>query len=142
MALTKRGKQPKVADTPIKFKPFRTDLTMIDSLAAASGAGRPDIARMLISEAIKARNLKAVGKDESVEAVVRAQKQAMTEVLAPLLDRVNELGGHMTRFEPALPANLSTPGNREISSCSVPVSSSTNCYSAGSSCAITSTRSI
>lgn len=99
MAITRRGKQPKTADIPIKFKPFRTDLVTIDSLAKAGSVERPAIVRMLVSEAIKHRNLKAIGKDEAMEDVVNAQKKAMADVLAPFMEKLNGVSTDLRRVE-------------------------------------------
>jgi hypothetical protein len=99
MALTRRGRHPKTADIPIKFKPFRTDLITIDSLAKAGSVDRPAMVRMLVSEAIKNRNLKAVGKDEAMDEVVLAQKKAMADVLAPFMEKLNEVSTDLRRIE-------------------------------------------
>ncbi len=113
MALTRRGRQPKTADIPIKFKPFRTDLVTIDSLAKAGSVDRPVIVRMLISEAIKNRNLKAVGKDEAMDAVVLAQKKVMADVMAPLMEKLNGVNTDLRRIERRISDEFSQAEKRQ-----------------------------
>lgn len=99
MSPTKKTRPAIVADIPIKFKPFRADAAEIKRLAGAWGKSQPDVVRELISEALKARRLKQVGKDEATEAVVEAQKRAMGEMLAPLADQITGLRQITERVE-------------------------------------------
>ena len=99
MALVKRKKGANLANVPIKFKPYKTQLTEIDRLGTAWEKDRPDVVRELIEEALKARRLKQIGKDEATEAVVEAQKKAMTEVLAPVREQLAGLTTTVERFE-------------------------------------------
>ena len=99
MALTRRGRQPKTADIPITFKPFGQDFVAINSLAKAGSTQRPEIVRMLVSEALRERRLKAINKDEAMDAVVLAQKKAMAEVLAPFTEKLNTITSDLRRVE-------------------------------------------
>src|SRR5688572_11405634 len=99
MALVKRKRGGKLATTPIRFKPTKTQLPDIDSYGKAWGKDRPDVVRELLDEALKARRLKNVGKDETTDAVVEAQKRAMAEALAPLTAQVTSLAGAVERIE-------------------------------------------
>ena len=99
MYLMRRGRKPKTADVPITFKPFRTDLVTIDSLAQAASVQRPEMVRKLVSEAIKQRNLKAIGKQEALDDVVQAQKKAMAQVLAPFAEKLNSISNDLRRVE-------------------------------------------
>lgn len=99
MTLIKKKKTPTVADIPIKFRPYRRDFEVIDSIAKAEGKDRPDIVRIIVSDWIRNRNLKAVGKDETLDAVVSAQKNAMNEALTPLFEMIGGLEKNMRRME-------------------------------------------
>ena len=99
MALVRRKKGATLAKVPIRFKPSKTQLSEVDSLGRAWGKDRPDVVRELLDEALKARRLKTVGKDEATDAVVEAQKRAMAEALAPLTSQVASLAGSVERIE-------------------------------------------
>ena len=99
MALVRRKKGASLANVPIKFKPYKTQLTEIDRLGTAWEKDRPDVVRELLEEALKARRLKQLGKDEATEAVVEAQKRAMTEVLAPFREQLAGLTASVERVE-------------------------------------------
>lgn len=112
MAIQKGKRRPTVSTVPIKVKPFITDFSAIETLAKAQGKDRPEIVRMLISEALKARRLKSVGKDEVLDDVVVAQKKAMMEVIAPLMERLDGLGGQMNRIDGRVAEGFDHAGRR------------------------------
>lgn len=91
MSIRTRKKPVTLSNIPINFKPFITDHTDITRMANATGKSQPTIARELISEALKARRLKAVGKDETTDAVVIAQKAAMADVIAPIVEELKSI---------------------------------------------------
>ena len=99
MAISRSKKRATVSTVPIKFKPFIPDFNSIDTLAKSMGKDRPEVVRMLVSEALKARRLKSVGRDETLDDVVGAQKKAMADVLVPMLERLNSVEGQITRLE-------------------------------------------
>jgi hypothetical protein len=112
MALTRRKKAVTVSDVPIQFKPFRSDYNEIANLAKAWGKGQPEVARELISEALKARRLKAVGHDETTHAVVLAQKGAMGEVIAPVRSEIKELREMVERVESRIASEFDHAGRQ------------------------------
>jgi hypothetical protein len=79
VALQTRTRTPRVSEIPIKVKPFIGDHKEIMNLSTASGQPQAQIARELIAEALKARRMKAIGKDELSREVVAVQKQAIDE---------------------------------------------------------------
>lgn len=97
--LTRRGRPRQTADVPIKFKPYIADLVTIDSLAKERGMERPAIVRMLVSEALTERKLRAAGKDEARDVALLAQKEAMAEVLAPLAENLKSISSDLRRVE-------------------------------------------
>lgn len=80
---------------PVRVKPKAPDFLYIQSAAKAQGKTQPVVAMELISEAIRARNLRAVGRDETGEAVAEIQKTAMrevmTETLAPFVEKLERI---------------------------------------------------
>jgi hypothetical protein len=97
--LTRRGRPRQTADVPIKFKPYIADLVTIDSLAKERGMERPAIVRMLISEALTERRLRAAGKDEARHVALLAQKEAMVEALAPFAENLKSISSDLRRVE-------------------------------------------
>jgi hypothetical protein len=79
MPLYQRKRAPRVSEIPIKFKPFIGDHKEIMRLSEASREPQATIARDLIAEALKARRMKAIGKDEMSREIVTVQKNAMSE---------------------------------------------------------------
>jgi hypothetical protein len=70
VALQTRARTPRVSEIPIKVKPFIGDHKEIMNLSTASGQPQAQIARELIAEALKARRMKAIGKDELSREVI------------------------------------------------------------------------
>jgi hypothetical protein len=112
MAISRSKKRATVSTVPIKFKPFISDFNSIDNLAKSMGKDRPEVVRILVSEALKARRLKSVGRDETLEDVVMAQKKAMTDVLVPMLERLNRVEGQITRLEGRVADGFDHTGRR------------------------------
>jgi hypothetical protein len=55
--------------------------------------------RFLVSEALKSRRLKAVGKDETLDHVVDAQKKAVASALGPVMEKLEGVSRQVTRLE-------------------------------------------
>ena len=91
MALHTRTRTPRVSEIPIKVKPFIGDHKEIMNLSTASGQPQAQIARDLIAEALKARRMKAIGKDEMSREVVATQKSAMYESQAEVREKLDKV---------------------------------------------------
>lgn len=91
MALYQRKRTPRVSEIPIKVKPFIGDHKEIMNLSTASGESQAGIARGLIAEALKARRMKAIGKDEMSREVVAVQKKAMYQSQEEVRDDLAEI---------------------------------------------------
>lgn len=112
MAISKSKRRATVSNVPIKFKPFIQDFNTIDNLAKSLGKDRPEVVRILISEALKARRLKSVGRDETFDDVVNVQKRAMADALVPMLDRLKSVEGQITRLEGRVAEGFDHTGRR------------------------------
>jgi hypothetical protein len=112
MAISKQNKRATVSTVPIKVKPFIGDFAAIETLAKAQGKERPEIVRMLISEALKTRRLKSVGKDEALDDVVDNQKKAMLSVLAPVIEKLESVSGQVSRLEGRVADEFDQSGRR------------------------------
>lgn len=91
MALHTRTRTPRVSEIPIKVKPFIGDHKEIMNLSTASGQPQAQIARDLIAEALKARRMKAIGKDEMSREVVAVQKKAMYQSQDEVRKKLDEV---------------------------------------------------
>jgi hypothetical protein len=96
LTLYTRTRTPRVSEIPIKFKPFIGDHKEIMNLSTATGQPQAQIARELIAEALKARRMKAIGKDEMSREVVTVQKGAMYESQAGVRKQLDEI---LTKLE-------------------------------------------
>lgn len=76
------------------------------------GKGRPEVVRILVSEALKARRLKSIGRDETLDDVVNAQKKVVADVLIPVLEKLNSVGGQITRLEGRVADGFDHTGRR------------------------------
>ncbi len=99
MPVTKKRRKVNVSNVPIRFKPFKEDMPTIDNIAKSLGKERPEVVRFLVSEALKARRLKAVGKDETLDDIVDAQKKAVAAALSPVMEKLKGVSGQVTRLE-------------------------------------------
>jgi uncharacterized protein with PIN domain len=86
-----RTRTPRVSEIPIKFKPFIGDHKEIMNLSTASGEPQAQIARQLVAEALKARRMKAIGKDEMSREVVAVQKKAMYQSQEEVREKLDEI---------------------------------------------------
>lgn len=99
MVTVKSKRRVNVSNIPIRFKPFKEDMTFIDNIAKSMGKDRPEVVRFLVSEALKARRLKAVGKDETLDGIVDVQKKAVAAALTPLLEKLDSVSKQMDRMD-------------------------------------------
>ncbi len=74
-------------------------MTTIDNIAKSLGKNRPEVVRFLVSEALKARRLKAVGKDETLDHIVDAQKKAVAAALGPIMEKLEGVSGQVRRLD-------------------------------------------
>ncbi|MDT5268312.1 MAG: hypothetical protein QOH49_498 [Acidobacteriota bacterium] len=99
MALQTRTRTPRVSEIPIKVKSFIGDHKEIMNLSTASGQPQAQIARELIAEALKARRMKGIGKDEMSREVVAVQKKAMQESQEGVREKLDEILVKLERLD-------------------------------------------
>jgi adenylate kinase family enzyme len=102
-----------MAESPVKVKLYRVDDSQVKSLSAAWGKTKAQVSRELISEALKARRLKSVGKDETTDAILIVQKKAMKEVLEPLVEEVGKVKDILVRIEGRLVEEFDGAGRQQ-----------------------------
>lgn len=112
MEISRSKRRVTVSTVPIKFKPFIQDFSAIDNLAKSTGKERPEVVRMLVSEALKARRLKAGGRDETFDDVVNVQKRAMADMLVPMLERLKSVEGQIARLDGRVTDGFDQTGRR------------------------------
>jgi hypothetical protein len=113
MGIIKRKKTASVAEIPIKVKLFRADDTQIKNLSTTLGKTKAEVTRTLVAEALKARRLQAVGKDETSFSVKEIQKKAMSEVLEPLVEEVGKVKDILVRIEGRLVEEFDQAGRQQ-----------------------------
>lgn len=79
-----KARQRKIASGPVSSSLFKADLEEIERLCASSNRTRADIIRDLVHEAIRARRLRQIGRDETTIRVRDAQREMLVAELAPI----------------------------------------------------------